>query len=155
MQHFKLLPKTMGCSLWLRTLMLIAALGHAQAYAQQSGKTSQGWPYVVGGVSEEERQDMKASTTSHNLWVITAAAGSGAYLADVEIILRNSKGIIQHQQKLEGPWYLLQVPPGRYILEAHYRGERIQRRLHVISKQHQRIHLHFKCTGHGTSPKGC
>ncbi len=64
------------------TLALTLALA-LRAWALDSGSNAQGWPYVSGGVGDEELQQLHAQRHNFNLWLVTAAKGSGAHLADV------------------------------------------------------------------------
>lgn len=90
----------------------------SQAGAMLAGKTAQGHAFVTGGVSKEELVELHSRRDAYNLWVVTAAMGSGAHLADVRVVIRDDKGQAVFDQKLHGPWLFIQLPLGRYEVEA-------------------------------------
>ena len=102
-------------------LGLVTALLLAQpaAFALQRGTTPAGGAYVSGGISESEQAMLRAERSTHTFWLITAAKGSGAYLADVLVRItdaRNGQPVLEH--RLDGPFLMVDLPPGRYRVEA-------------------------------------
>ena len=87
-------------------------------------KTEDGHAFVCGGVSVDDRQSMQAERSNYTLWVSTVAKPSGAYLADVQLKVTELKQ--QHvvaEHTMEGPWCLIDLPPGRYLIEARFQAE--------------------------------
>lgn len=78
-------------------------------------------PHRSGGVSIEEFAELRSLATDHNLKLVLAARGSGAYLADVEVTVRSLPGrdvVLEH--RTDGPLLLATLPPGRYEVTATF-----------------------------------
>jgi hypothetical protein len=86
------------------------------------GKTAQGFPYLTGGVSTEEREILKASGKAYNVQLTFAEKG-GAYLSDVNLVVTGAKGEEIIAITTNGPLFYMQVPPGSYSLSASFKGE--------------------------------
>jgi hypothetical protein len=91
-------------------------------WAMQSGKTAQGWPYTAGGVSLEERAALIAQGKGHSLWVVTAAMKSGSFLSNVRVVIRDAKQNVVFDNRIDGPWLFIDLPLGRYEVEAAFNG---------------------------------
>ena len=96
--------------------------GSPVALAASRGQTAQAWPWVSGGVSLEERRALRQSAGAYSLWVITATEHSGAFLANVRLRVKNEQGQTVFDGALDGPWLFIDLPLGRYTLEAHFGG---------------------------------
>jgi hypothetical protein len=109
-----------------RRHLALAALGGAFALrcaaAIERGRSDAGVPYVSGGVSQEELQALRAERAKFSFWLTTAAARSGAHLADVEVrITRADSGELVLEHQMQGPWLFADLPPGGYRIEAAFR----------------------------------
>ena len=78
--------------------------------------------WVSGGVSADEQGEMIMALPDHNLKVVTAAEKSGAFLAAVQVVVRDAGGWAVLETSLDGPWLFVRLPPGRYELIATYAG---------------------------------
>ena len=108
----------------MKTAMLLTlALTAVSAAAMQSGTTPQGAAYVSGGISHQDLRALHERRNEFNLWVVTAAAKSGAYLADVLVTIRDSKKQVVFNRRLEGPWLFINLPLGTYQVEAALDGK--------------------------------
>ena len=87
--------------------------------------------FVSGGVSLEERDALQARREAFNLWVITAARKSGAYMAQVRVKVSDAQQRVVYDGELEGPWLFIDLPLGRYLIEARL-GDQIQHRSTTI-----------------------
>ena len=114
------------------------------AVASTAGQTRQGWPYMSGGVSDDERTAMLNSREAFSLWIITAATVSGVYLADVHISIRDSRNLLVFDQTLDGPWLFVDMPAGRYELEATWHGQSIHQTTTLRFGDHHQMVTHFK-----------
>ena len=86
------------------------------------GKTAQGFPYLTGGVSTEEREVLDASGNAYNVQ-LTFAEKSGAYLSDVNLVLTDAKGREIIAIRTNGPLFYIQLPEGRYGVSAAFANE--------------------------------
>ena len=74
-------------------------------------------PYVSGGVGADDREELLAKESEYNLKVIVAAT-SGAYLADVQIVIDSAKNGRVLDATMEGPILLARLAPGTYTIKA-------------------------------------
>ncbi len=86
------------------------------------GKTAEGFRYMSGGVSSEERQSMEARAREYNLR-LAFAAKSGAYIADVRLLIQDEKGKEIIDTLTNGPWFFIDLPPGNYSIKATFEGQ--------------------------------
>jgi hypothetical protein len=122
----------------------------ATAWSMQSGSTPQGLPYVSGGVSHEELTALHARREGYSLWVITAALRTGAYLADVHVSIRDAGKRLVFDGVLDGPWLFIDLPLGRYDIEASFNAE-VQKRTTTIHRgDHHQAFFYFN-TGDAVS----
>ena len=76
---------------------------------------------MAGGVSIDERQLMAELGNNFNL-KLTLAEESGIYLADVGLVITNQKNEEVVNTSVGGPWFYIQLPPGKYDLKASFAG---------------------------------
>lgn len=128
-------------ALLLASLLAIASASPVLALTR--GASSQGWAFLAGGVGRGEIDSMEAERGKYSLWIITAARLSGAYLADVEISITNDTGATVFERRLEGPWLMVDLPLGRYEVQARV-GQESQRRVTTIHRgDHHQMVFHF------------
>lgn len=65
--------------------------------------------FVCGGVGTGEQEAIKAQAPSHDL-MLTFAVSTGAYLADVEVQIRDAKGAVVLSATCGGPIMLVDLP---------------------------------------------
>lgn len=111
----------------LCALLLCAA---TPAMPMERGRTDLGSPFVSGGVGLAEQDTLKAEGAGYALSVLTATRGAGSYLADVRIHITDANSHAVLDTLMDGPWLLVDLPAGRYEVEAT-RNHRVQR--HTIS----------------------
>lgn len=99
-------------------LLLGQGIAADTAFALRRGEAA-GIGWVSGGVGLDEVQQLRAERANFSFWLITAALKSGAYLADVRVrILEAQSRRVVLEQVLDGPWLFVQLPVGRYEIEA-------------------------------------
>ena len=114
----KIVPKL------LMALALVPALAWAQAGITR-GQTDRGEPFLLGGVGEDQVAALRLAQGGYGLSVRTAARGTGAWLADVHLRIEDAQGQPVFDRDLTGPWLLVGLQPGRYVLRAS-RGNDVQ-----------------------------
>jgi hypothetical protein len=119
------------------------ALGAVAVPALQVGKTPQGANFVSGGVSHEELRVLHARRDQYSLWVITAASKSGSYLADVLLTIRDSQRRVVFNRRLDGPWLMIDLPLGRYQVEAALDGQAQLRTTTIHQGDHHQLFFYF------------
>jgi hypothetical protein len=78
-------------------------------------------PVRSGGSSLDEFAELNRQASDYSLKLILAAKRSGAYLADVDVVVRSLPSrevVLEHRS--EGPLVLAALPPGRYEVTASY-----------------------------------
>jgi hypothetical protein len=96
------------CTVMLMTWSVVGAIGEARA---------ENVPYVSGGVGADSREELLAKENEYNLKIV-AAATSGDYLADVQIVVAGAKNGPILDTTMEGPILLAKVSPGTYTVKA-------------------------------------
>ena len=97
------------------------------------GKTNQGFAYLFGGVSSNERESMEERAKDYNLKLVFAEK-NGPYLSGVTVALASVKGGEILQIATNGPWFFIQLPPGTYEIKATYKSETKQARNVRVTK---------------------
>ena len=100
-------------SYWIVAASAVLAFGSV-AIAATVERTPEGVAYVEGGIGLDESQAMETESRGFSLRLRTAARGSGAYLADVDLTIRDAQGHEVFHRQLGAPWLLIDLPPGRY-----------------------------------------
>jgi hypothetical protein len=132
---------------WLlvSTIFMTLAFAAAQIRAEQplaheffkQGTTERGFPYMSGGVGSGEREQMSKQSDQYNLKLVFAE-DVGVYLADIRVLIRDQSGKELVNTVSGGPWFFLQLPPGRYDIEASFNGK--TKRIHNLQvSQGQRV----------------
>jgi hypothetical protein len=114
---------------WLSVLLLFAIASFSlcisvaapdslpPTIAIKEGKTPQGFPYLSGGVSTDEREAMEKEGKAYNV-KLSFVEKSGTYLSDVKLVIEGSKGTEIINTVTNGPWFYIQLPAGSYTIKA-------------------------------------
>lgn len=120
------------------TLLAFTCLFATQAAAQatpftlaerQFGETA----YVSGGIGDEERDEIRQRKKDFNLQLLFAER-DGSYLADVAVRLQDARGRTVLDTGAAGPFLLVRLPAGNYLLKATANGQEQQAKLSVPAK---------------------
>ena len=134
----------------IRILTLASLLAAGSALATQQGTTADGSQYLSGGVSQDERDAIKAQRDHFSLWIVTAQVKTGAYLSAVQLTITDAQQKLVFDAPLDGPWLLIDLPPGTYRAVAHFEAQSQQRAITVRKGDHQQAM--FYLSGGGDSP---
>jgi hypothetical protein len=128
----------------MRNIVITLALVQACTFtlAQGAAATSPGVragsqaSFVCGGVGVDEQQSMKAAASQHDL-MLTFAVSNGAYLADVDVQIKNSQGAVVLSARCGGPIMLVDLPSGgSWSVTASSNGEARQKTLSAGAGRH-------------------
>jgi hypothetical protein len=121
-----------------------ALSGAGEAGAISEAKTTQGETYISGGVALGERAMLDRKRADFSLWVATAVKKTGSYLSDVLIRISDPGGKTVLDARLDGPWLLMNLKPGRYTVEARFRDQ-MQRKTTTINNKgdHREMLFYF------------
>ena len=93
--------------------------------------------YLCGGVGQEEASYMKQQARNYDL-ALTFATRTGAYLADVDVNIKNAKGDDVLQAKCDGPMLLVNLPKsGTYRIRAETSGYSLNRTAKVTASKNK------------------
>jgi hypothetical protein len=93
--------------------------------------------YLCGGVGEEESTYMKQQAKDYDL-MLTFATRSGAYLADVDVDIKNASGDTVLQLACDSPILLVDLPRGgTYKVRAETAGYALNKTVRVASSKRQ------------------
>jgi hypothetical protein len=73
--------------------------------------------FACGGIGSDESAAMRAAMKDHPLSLLFARAG-GEYLANVDVTVRDASGGTALAMRALGPVCLIDLPAGRYTIEA-------------------------------------
>jgi hypothetical protein len=97
-----------------------------------------------GGIGQGEVQRMQERAAPYNLRVTFSEGRDSAYVTGVQL------RIIDARRRTEalamgdaGPLTHVQLPPGRYTVEAAYQGEVLRRTVEVPAKGARTLNLHW------------
>lgn len=118
-------------------------LGAVSATAAERGTTTDGRAYVSGGIGVEERIELERTRPQFSLRVVTAARGSGAFLADARIRIAGAGGRQVLDTAMSGPILLVDLLPGRYLLDATANGQTKQIQTAITDRGGREVYFYF------------
>ena len=120
----------------MRKQIYHAALAIAAAIALNA----HGAALVCGGVGNDERRELAAAAQDASLTLQFSLAGRGNYIADVDVTVTPANGNA-FSARTDGPICYVQLPPGRYKVEASYNGTRRSANATVPAKGGKRVRI--------------
>ena len=110
-------------------LMMAGTFGHlvAAPVHETRGEVT----VMHGGIGLEDRAVMAQKASDHNLRLTFARKGSGAYLSDVKVVIRNKQGTVLVDTVASGPWLLARLPTGEYTVTATEQGNTLTRTVSI------------------------
>ena len=125
-------------------LALAATLGASGgATATTAGTTAQGERFVSGGVADERDAMEQPRHGEFNLKVVTAANGSGRFLAGVGVTITDTSGRPVLDTMLDGPYLLVELKPGQYTVQASHAGQSFKTSTTIAAGGHREIGFYF------------
>lgn len=97
----------------------------APSGATVRGTTDAGGRFVSGGIGVDEIAELQQERPRYALAILTAARGSGAFLADIHIRITDAHDGVVLETVMDGPWLFVDLPAGRYSIRASL-GDRVQ-----------------------------
>ena len=135
----RVLPKTAAICVALLLSMPLRAAVH--------DRTADGIAFTEGGIGDEEVSELEAERSEYSLRVRTATRRSGAYLADVFLRIRDASGRVVFERRMQAPWLLIALPPGRYEIEGVHDGEVELQSVTIGPHAHREAVLYFPVEG--------
>ncbi|MBL8385349.1 MAG: carboxypeptidase regulatory-like domain-containing protein [Burkholderiales bacterium] len=126
------------------TALLLAVSVCLPAHALSEGKTVQGEPWISGGVGTAELERLEQGRKRYSLRVLTAAKGSGAYLADAVVKIVDAKGATVLETRADGPWLYVNLKLGEYKVTATYKSQVRQQATKIHAGDNHEIFFYFE-----------
>jgi hypothetical protein len=135
----------------LRSLAVavIALLAAPYAAAQTesalpAAQSAAGVKYMQGGVGKDESEAMLRESKSYPLALVFSGGRSNEYLANIDVRVRDAAGKTVLQTNAGGPIMLVDLPAGKYVVDAQYRDKTVTQRVELSAKRSTRLDLHWK-----------
>ncbi len=121
----------------------VVCLGLAISTAVAAGlppaqTSAAGVKYVIGGVGDDERKGMRTAYRHYKLRVEIAEKG-GAYTTDMQLKLKDAQGQTLVDVLVDGPWLLVDVPSGSYVLEVSKDGSNYSQKITLGNEVQQHV----------------
>jgi len=133
-----------------RTFLAIVALCTAPyAFAQSesalpAAQSVANVKYIQGGIGKDESTAMLREASRYPLSLVFSGGSNNHYVGDVDIRVRDSGGKTVLQTNAEGPIVLLDLPAGKYVIDAEYRDKTQTQRIELSGKRSTRLDFHWK-----------
>lgn len=120
--------------------VLAAVLGGGVVARAEEAANGAQVSYITGGIGEDEQHTMEASAARYDL-LVTNAQPSGAYTAGTDLVITDRAGRDVLDARNTGPLLYAQLPPGKYVLHATFRGLQREQSVEVSGQRPSRISL--------------
>lgn len=109
-------------------------------------KHSQGISYITGGVGEGETVAILSEAKQWPLLLEMSQIENsrGVWIFGATIKIMDSKKLTIFDAQADGPYMLINLMPGDYVIEAVYQGVTQKRALSIKSDSSQKISLFWK-----------
>lgn len=102
--------------------------------------------YISGGISSDEIEQFKSRAKEYLLEIVFVQKADPQdsdrpeeYLAEVQLQIKDSKGNVVVDTMTEGPFFLADLPLGKYQITADHDGVIKTNVVKISAKKHQRI----------------
>jgi hypothetical protein len=116
-----------GVSLSLLLSQPLPLLARTSSSGIDAEKSPDGTPFMSGGVSVEERQQLQKMAQGYDL-KLAFADRQGDYLSDIKVTVDDAHGKQILSTTTAGPWLYVKLPQGKYDVKASFddRSEEIK-----------------------------
>ena len=131
----------------LKSIALTACLLTNSVWAQiPDTQRSLGISYISGGVGEGESTAILAEAKQWPLLLELSQLenGRGVWIFGSQIKITNTKGAVIFDAKAEGPYMLVNLDAGDYLILASYQGVEQKKSISVKAGQPQKISIFWK-----------
>ncbi len=119
-----MMPVRIARSAVLATALIGAGVAMAQPGELQP-RSQNNVEYVTGGVGTEEQAALKElGHEGYTLKLVFAERGTGAYLANVHVMVADTSGRTVLDAMADGPAFYAKLPAGHYRVTAEHAGMR-------------------------------
>jgi hypothetical protein len=96
--------------------------------------------YLSGGIGQDEAQAMKRAAGQYPLELVFVQRDGKkeSFLADMPVRIVDAKGTVVFDGRSEGPYFLAELPGGRYTVSTKLDAWSFSRRV-TVGKEHERV----------------
>jgi hypothetical protein len=132
----------------IKSLALVACLLSSPVIWGQIPETqrSLGISYISGGVGESESTAILAEAQQWPLLLELSQLenGRGIWIFGSQIKIMNAKSVVIFDAKAEGPYMLVNLDTGDYVIQASYQGVEQKRSISIKAGQAQKVSIFWK-----------
>jgi hypothetical protein len=132
----------------IKSILSAACITYSSIVFAQIPNTqySQGISYISGGVGEEESQAILAEAKQWPILLELSQLenGRGVWIFGAKIKILNAQNQVVFDAQADGPYMLVNLPVGDYLLEGSYQGVVQKRSVTVKTESPQKINLFWK-----------
>lgn len=131
-------------SLILLMLLLLNSITYAQS---QEIQYSGGLAFISGGVGSDESDVMQANAKKWPLMLQFSQIdqkGWGSWLSGVRVRIFNEQKEEIFTNECDGPFLLIALKPGQYVIEALFDGVAQQRKVNIRKDQPEKVSIYWK-----------
>ena len=107
-------------------------------------KSSQGYWFVNGGISEEEAERIRHVAKRYSLQVLFTLGDAGAWVADARLMIHDTAENTVFTKSVAGPLLYIDLPAGDYQIIGRYHEVRQSKRITLTGEKPQRVILNWK-----------
>ncbi len=119
----------------LVSLVALPLAAAAQSAGVPDAKSANGVKYVAGGVGKPESQAMFKEAARYPLNLVFSGGKDKHFVSDVRVHVKNAAGKTVFETTAAAPIMLVDLPAGKYTVEAQYRGKTQQQTAEVALKR--------------------
>ena len=112
-----------------------------QRAATDAAKEKAGIAYVSGGIGDDDPVARMAE--DYNLHMIFATKGSGEYLADIKVVIEDSKVRRVLEVDSPGPIFYVKLPTGSYRITATYNGTSLRKSVMATDRRLRDLYFYW------------
>lgn len=120
----------------------LPAYAESEAVALPPVQSMNGIKYVEGGIGKDEALAMHKEGRGYPLNLVFSAGPRNHFVSDVRVLIKDGGKTI-FEDVAEGPIYLVDLPNGKYSVEAQFRGKTVKQTAQVHGKQPVRLDFHW------------
>jgi hypothetical protein len=99
-------------------------------------------PFVNGGITQPEAEQMRQEAVRYPLEVVLAQRGEGGhndFLAGAQLRVTDASGRVVFERGDAGPILLADLPDGAYTVEATSNGQTQTRHVRIAGSEHEKV----------------
>jgi len=100
--------------------------------------------HASAGAADDHTIALEAMRHDYNLQLVFALKGSGAYLADVKVGIRNAAGERVLATTSPGPLFFVSLPRGQYRVDAEFKGQQLSQSVRLAAGRRSELFFYWE-----------